>query len=134
MYDETTPVLIVGGGLVGLSMALFLGQNGVRPLLVERHYGTAIHARTPAYNPRTMELFRGAGLEEEIRQADDWVFERTGLLWVETLAGREIGWLDPPEASIDLHSFDDLSPSAWTVCRQDKLEPVLRAGAERLGG
>ena len=47
MHDETTPVLIVGGGLVGLSMALFLGQNGVRPLLVERHYGTAIHARTP---------------------------------------------------------------------------------------
>jgi putative polyketide hydroxylase len=133
MHDETTPVLIVGGGLVGLSMALFLGQHGVRPLLVERHSGTAIHARTPAYNPRTMELFRAAGLEEEIRQADDWAVDRTGMLWVETLAGKEIGWLEPPEFA-DMQAFDDVSPSTWALCRQDRLEPILRAGAERFGG
>jgi len=42
-YDETTQVLIVGGGLVGLSTCLFLTFHGIRSLLVERHPGTAIH-------------------------------------------------------------------------------------------
>ncbi|GAB3476812.1 FAD-dependent oxidoreductase [Amycolatopsis cihanbeyliensis] len=134
MYDERTPVLIAGGGLVGLSTALFLGQHGVRPLLVERHFGTANHARTPGYNPRTMELFRSCGIEDAIRDADDWPVERTGILWVETLAGEEIGWLDPPEFKADLSAFAEVSPAGWAVCRQDRLEPVLRTHAERLGG
>jgi NADPH-dependent 2,4-dienoyl-CoA reductase/sulfur reductase-like enzyme len=40
---NTTPVLIVGGGLTGLSTALFLAWHGVRPLLVERHPDLLIH-------------------------------------------------------------------------------------------
>lgn len=32
-HDEQTPVLIVGGGLVGLSIALFLAHQGIFPLL-----------------------------------------------------------------------------------------------------
>jgi putative polyketide hydroxylase len=134
MYDEKTPVLIAGGGLVGLSMAVFLGQHGVPPLLVERHSGTANHARTPAYNPRTMELFRSCGVEDAIRAADHWPFERSGILWVETLAGKEIGWLEPPEFKADVDAFTEVSPTTWAVCRQNRLEPVLRAHAERLGG
>ena len=35
-----TPILIVGGGLVGLSMALFLNQHQVPYILVERRSGT----------------------------------------------------------------------------------------------
>lgn len=134
MYDEKTPVLIAGGGLVGLSMAVFLGQHGVPPLLVERHSGTANHARTPAYNPRTMELFRSCGVEDAIRAADHWPIERSGILWVETLAGKEIGWLEPPEFKVDMDAFTEVSPTTWAVCRQNRLEPVLRAHAERLGG
>ena len=36
------PVLIVGGGPVGLTASLLLSAQGVRSLLVERHPGTAI--------------------------------------------------------------------------------------------
>ena len=36
------PVLISGGGPVGLSASLFLSQHGVRSLMVERHPSTAI--------------------------------------------------------------------------------------------
>ena len=39
------PVLISGGGPVGLTASLLLSQHGVRSLLVERHPSTAI---TPA--------------------------------------------------------------------------------------
>jgi 2-polyprenyl-6-methoxyphenol hydroxylase-like FAD-dependent oxidoreductase len=37
-----TPVLVVGGSLVGLSTAALLGAHAVECLVVERHSGTAI--------------------------------------------------------------------------------------------
>lgn len=45
MYDKTThvPVLVVGGGLVGLSAALFLSRHHVPYVLIERHSQTSIH-------------------------------------------------------------------------------------------
>ncbi len=36
-YDETPPVLIVRGSLIGLSMSLFLSWQGIPSLVVERH-------------------------------------------------------------------------------------------------
>src|SRR5256714_10183932 len=51
LYDETTPVLIVGGGLVGLSTSLFLSWHGIHSLLVERHPSTAIHPRAIGMTP-----------------------------------------------------------------------------------
>src|SRR6266568_182844 len=38
-YDETTQVLIVGGGIVGLSTSLFLSWRGISSLLVESLVG-----------------------------------------------------------------------------------------------
>jgi heterodisulfide reductase subunit A-like polyferredoxin len=44
--EENTPVLIIGGSLVGLTTAMLLGHHGVKALSVERHAGTAIHVPT----------------------------------------------------------------------------------------
>ncbi|CAF9928566.1 MAG: hypothetical protein HETSPECPRED_006884 [Heterodermia speciosa] len=65
----TAPVLIVGGGIVGLSASLFLSHLGIRSLLVERHPGTSIHPRSRGFNARIMEIYRNLGLDEEIRAA-----------------------------------------------------------------
>ena len=43
MFYEETPILIVGGGIVGLSASLLLLHHGVPFILVERHSGTSIH-------------------------------------------------------------------------------------------
>jgi hypothetical protein len=86
-YDKTVPVLIVGGGLIGLSTSLFLSWHGIHSLLIERHPGTAIHPRVVGFTPRTMELFRSVGVEEAIHQAEPPT-TLSGARWRTTLPSR----------------------------------------------
>ncbi|MET7568914.1 FAD-dependent monooxygenase [Streptomyces sp. NPDC005492] len=129
--DHQVPVLVVGGSLVGLSLSLFLGRLGVRHLLVERHSGTSIHPRGRGNNVRTMELFRVAGIEPDIKAAASLLADNHGILQTPTLVGDAGEWLfkeiDPGGG---LARF---SPTGWCLCSQNDLEPVLREGAEALG-
>ena len=127
-YDETTPVLIVGGSLVGLSTSLFLSQHGIPSLLVERHAGISPHPRAFNFNTRTMELFRQIGAEEAIRRKAPPHFQNSSILQAESLAGRELRWVTQDTTS------SDLSPVTGCIIGQDALEPVLRTRAEELGG
>ncbi|HVU69007.1 MAG TPA: FAD-dependent monooxygenase [Ktedonobacteraceae bacterium] len=126
-YDETAPVLIVGGSLVGLSTALFLASHGVRPLLVERHAGISPHPRAFNFNMRTMEIFRAAGVEEAIRQAEPTDYRNSSVLQAESLAGKELGWITQDATE------SDLSAVLGSITGQDMVEPVLRKHAEELG-
>ncbi|HEY0754188.1 MAG TPA: FAD-dependent monooxygenase [Ktedonobacteraceae bacterium] len=126
-YDETASVLIVGGSLVGLSMALFLASHGVRPLLVERHAGISPHPRAFNFNMRTMEIFRAAGVEEAIRQAEPTDYRNSSVLQAESLAGKELGWITQDATE------SDLSAVLGSITGQDMIEPVLRERAQELG-
>jgi putative polyketide hydroxylase len=127
-----TPVLIVGGSLVGLSTSLFLGRLGVPHILVERHSGTSIHPRGRGNNVRTMELFRVAGVQQRIKDAASVLADNHGILQTPTLVGDAGEWLfkeiDPGDG---LKRF---SPGAWCLCSQNDLEPVLLNSARELGG
>ncbi|SDD14973.1 FAD-dependent oxidoreductase [Streptomyces prasinopilosus] len=127
-----TPVLIVGGSLVGLSMSVFLGRLGVPHTLVERHTGTSIHPRGRGNNVRTMELFRVAGVEERIREVASVLADNHGIMQTPSLADGDGEWLfkdiDPGGG---LARF---SPAGWCQCSQNDLEPVLLARARELGG
>src|SRR5689334_25059587 len=93
MRDHEVPVLIVGGSLVGLSTSLFLAQHGVPHLVVERHPGTAIHPRAAFLMQRTVELFRAAGIEDDVTAAANREFVQNGaIMAVESLGGRELTW------------------------------------------
>jgi 2-polyprenyl-6-methoxyphenol hydroxylase-like FAD-dependent oxidoreductase len=128
--SEDVPVLIAGGSLVGLSAALFLGLQGVKSLVVERHPGTAIHPRAALVNQRSIELYRGAGIEEDIIEASGHEFVQNGaIVSVESLSGREIDWYF---RNIN-EGVEDLSPSARLFITQIGLEPILRPRAEELG-
>jgi 2-polyprenyl-6-methoxyphenol hydroxylase-like FAD-dependent oxidoreductase len=54
------PVLIVGGGPVGLTASILLSQQGVRSLLVDRRPRTSIHPKSRGINARTMEILLAA--------------------------------------------------------------------------
>jgi putative polyketide hydroxylase len=121
------PVLIVGGGPVGLTASILLSQQGVRSLLVERHPGTAVLPKARGINARTMEMYRQLGIEQTIREAG-LSPERTGfIVWTESLAGREIERRIPGRMAPQNRNA---SPVLNCLCAQDDLEPVLRRFAE----
>jgi putative polyketide hydroxylase len=125
------PVLIAGGGPVGLTASLLLSKHGVRSLLVERHPGTAILPKARSINARTMEMYRQYGVEAAIRAAG-LSEERRGrlIVWTETLAGREIERRVPGRAT---QKNMAVSPATSCLCAQDDLEPVIRRFAEAAG-
>jgi 2-polyprenyl-6-methoxyphenol hydroxylase-like FAD-dependent oxidoreductase len=124
------PVLIAGGGPVGLTASLLLSRLGVRSLLVERHPGTAIVPKARGINARTMEMYRQFGIEAGIRAAG-LPQGRLGLIvWTETLAGREIERRVPGRATPKNMA---VTPTTNCLCAQDDLEPVIRRFAEAAG-
>src|ERR671937_622525 len=130
IVDDRVPVLIVGGSMVGLSTAAFLAWHGVRSLAVERHGGTAIHPRAAHFHLRTLEVFRTAGIEEEVRRKSAEQYDSDGgISAIESLAGKEIAQYIPSlNAGVEL-----VSPSRRLFLTQDALEPILRNRAREVG-
>ena len=140
MVAEPVDVLIVGGGVVGLSASLFLAQHGVRPLLVERHPGTSIHPRARGVNGRTMELMRELGLEDAVRAASVklgpavGIYSGTNLVKVLEARGQGGWWLKRLRARGGLRGQGTRqSPTGACRCTQDELEPVLLDAARARG-
>jgi hypothetical protein len=106
MTEIHTPVLVVGGGVTGLSSALFLAWHGVSCLLVERHPDLLIHPRARGLTPRTMELYRQVGLEPALQAV---AFAGGDFTWVPVLADT----LSGPNAA--LRSRTRLRHAASTV-------------------
>jgi 2-polyprenyl-6-methoxyphenol hydroxylase-like FAD-dependent oxidoreductase len=123
------PVLIVGGGPVGLSTSIFLSRQGIRSLLVERHSGTALHPKARGISNRTMEIFRQHGLEQAIREAGILPVAAPLSVWAQTLAGEELSRSVITTVSPD--QGRSLSPTTGCGCPQDVLESVLLSHARQ---
>lgn len=123
----SVPVLIVGGGPVGLCASLLLARHGIRSLLVERRPTTSPFPWASGVDIRSMELLRTWGLEAEVRRKGYTFQGRAFLLMGETLTG-------PVHKRIEMSQEDPvrlsaLSPTTPGGCAQDELEPILHAYA-----
>ena len=128
--SDEVDVLVIGGSLVGLSTAMFLGIHGIHALTVERHPSTAIHPRAGHFQLRTLEILRSAGLEERVRaRSEEQYLPNGGINNVESLAGRELASYFP-NLNAGVREF---SPTTRMFIDQDALEPILRDRAEQLG-
>jgi len=119
-----TPVLIVGGGPVGLALAADLGWRGTPCLVVEQGEGPADHPRATAINARSMEFMRRWGVAEAVRNAsapED--FPHTAL-YCTTLTGFEIARIDRPHHGG--RGPTTTSPERAQRCNQIWLDPILR--------
>src|ERR1700726_5020026 len=79
-----SPILIVGGGPAGLSLALGLARHGVRSTLFEAKPAPDPHSRALGILPRTLEIFRSWGICERffsegalLTKVDFWVVGQT---------------------------------------------------------
>lgn len=127
---DSTSVLVVGGGLVGLSTAMFLAWHGVKTVLVERHPGSSPHPRAIGYTATTMEAFAPLGLTARIPQAPPQFRLRRAR--IESLAGEwfeETDWT-PENDETPRRVY---SPYTGAAFAQDRLEPLLRDKAIELG-
>jgi 2-polyprenyl-6-methoxyphenol hydroxylase-like FAD-dependent oxidoreductase len=63
-----TPVLIAGGGPVGMTLAIDLGARGIPCTLVERKDAPAFLPKMERCNARTLEIFRRMGTKMSFSQ------------------------------------------------------------------
>ena len=65
-----TPVLVVGGGPVGTTLAMDLAWRGIEVLVAEqRHRGESPSVKCNHVAARTMEIFRRLGVAQRVRDA-----------------------------------------------------------------
>ena len=65
---RSVPVCIIGGGPVGMNLALNLAALGVRSILVNTDPESLQQPRGSTQNARTMEHYRRLGLARQIRK------------------------------------------------------------------
>ena len=131
------PVLIVGGGPVGMTMALCLAKRGIASYLVElRAAETLPDVKCNHISSRSMELFRSLGISQDLRAAglpDNYphdVSYRTSTL------GEEIARIHIPCRNTRLtdHSGPDgnwPTPEPPHRINQRYIEPILRRHVQK---
>ncbi len=132
-----TPVLIVGAGPVGMTMALCLAQRGIASVLVELRAAEVLpDVKCNHISARSMELFRALGVSQDLRAAglpDDYphsVSYRTSTL------GEEIARIHIPGRNTRLtdHSGPDghwPTPEPPHRINQRYIEPILRQHVQK---
>ncbi len=119
--EESYPVAIVGGGPVGLTLALFLDGFGVKSIVFNSDAGTRLYPKGSTENARTMEHFRRLGISAAVRELGLPPDHPTDVAYFTRLNGPELARLRmPSEARIAARRlaspFDDQQP-----------EPIFRA-------
>ena len=132
--DVEVPVLIVGAGPAGLTLALALARYGVPTLTVEKHPSTAHTPRAHIINQRTVEIFRALGISEKFHEVAIPQSGMTNNLWYTTLADPEVArsqtWGTGPERAAEYFLS---SPEPMANCAQTVLEPMLLGAAREAG-
>ena len=127
MREVDVPVLIVGGGPVGLALAVDLGWRGIAARVVEQEDGTIDHPRANAENARTMEFFRRWGIADAVRTSGTPQDFTQAVVYATSLGGYEIARIDRPGHGGA--GGTAISPERPQRCNQLWLDPILRERA-----
>ena len=124
-----TPVLIVGGGPVGLALAGELGWRGVPCTLIEKTDGTIEQPKMDLVGIRTMEFCRRWGILDWVRDAPYPLDYPQDYIYLTGLNGYELG--REPFPGRGFEPCPPESPQKRERVPQDMFDPILRRFAER---
>ncbi|MDE2483153.1 MAG: FAD-dependent monooxygenase [bacterium] len=111
------PVIIVGGGPVGLALALALARYDVRSILLERALEPVRESRAVVIWPRTQEILRDWNVYDAVRAAGNFVTTFRALN----------ACTDATLLSVDFSAVDDVVDDPGViVLPQNDTETVLR--------
>jgi 2-polyprenyl-6-methoxyphenol hydroxylase-like FAD-dependent oxidoreductase len=130
--EETpAPVLIAGGGPVGLATAVELAHHGVASVVLERRQQvSAMRPRAKTTSARTMEHFRRWGLADELRDRAPLPCTWSDrAVFCTTVLGKEITHFDKC-FGLDLTGSDLVAEPGQQVA-QPVVEGLLRESAAR---
>lgn len=122
--EITTPVLIVGAGPVGLTMAIDLAYNGIDCMLIEKTDGHIDHPKIGTIVTRTMEFFRRWGFVEQVRTSgfpDDY---KLSIVFCTALTGHQLERDDYPSTAES--PIPEGTPHKRQRCPQMWLDPILQ--------
>jgi 2-polyprenyl-6-methoxyphenol hydroxylase-like FAD-dependent oxidoreductase len=118
------PVLIAGGGPVGLTMALLLARHGVMSTIVERRPPRISSApKAHVVNPRSLEIFKSLGVDiETLRQNGASRGDTEVSRFMTKLSGTELGHIP---LDVGEHQAHKVTPTPLLNIAQPKLESYL---------
>ncbi len=126
---RTTPVLIVGGGPVGLALAGELGWRGIDCMLIEQTDGVIDTPKMNEVNLRSMEFCRRWGIADRVRDCPfPWDYPMDVAFM--TRLGVELGRQKRPSKRDQRP--EPYSPEMFQICSQLWFDPILRRHAETL--
>ncbi|MFQ6325829.1 FAD-dependent monooxygenase [Nocardia sp. CWNU-33] len=135
MTQNRVPVLIAGGGSVGLFAALLLAHHGVEAMVVECQSEPSIHPRATGLGPRTLEFLREVGLADAVDAvAVDMTAGNLGKISAVTLASIDPTALPDVAPARAGRVADRFSPATIRgTCPQHRLDSVVLPAATTRG-
>ncbi len=118
---EQIPIAIVGGGPVGLMLALFLDRYGVRSIIFNSEAEVRPHPKGSSHNARTMEHHRRLGIAQKIRSFSLALDRPTDVAYFTRLTGWELARLHMPSEAEKQRAV------AAAPATDQVPEPILRA-------
>lgn len=124
---STSQFLVVGAGPTGLFAAYLLGKQGFSCTIIERHAKRFGQPKAHAINPRTLEIFRQAGLDvAKLRRQGASADDAFWVQFVSVLTGLHLGKLPYERQDEDVKT---LTPEPLLNVPQTILEQFLQEAA-----
>ncbi|CAI6016393.1 unnamed protein product [Clonostachys chloroleuca] len=126
-----TPVLIVGGGPIGVISAILLARYRIRSTIIEKHMSGLDLPKAHVIGSRTLEILRQAGFDiDRLRSLGPKPEDSDFVRFVTSLIGFEFGKIPLGSGSTEA---DDFTPESLANVPQPRLEDYLYEVAAQTG-